>query len=85
MALERRLNDSPLYASPAPVHEPHLPPPGGRRRVDVVRDDSWNIPRRERVEIELAFDGDAYWLVSHQSKGNHENTKTRKRPFRFSS
>ena len=63
MALERRLNDSPLHASPAPVHEPHFAPSGGGCRVDVILDDSWNIPRRERVEIELAFDRDANGLV----------------------
>ena len=35
MCLERALNDRPLHAYPASVHQPHLPQSGGVGFVDV--------------------------------------------------
>ena len=58
MPIERGLYNPALDTSSAAVHEPDLVNAGRRRRVDVLRDDRRNIPRRERVEIDVAFDRD---------------------------
>jgi len=66
VAIERGLNDPALHAAPASVHQPHLPPARRRGGVDVIGDDVRNVARRERVQIELAFDRDAdRLLVGH--------------------
>jgi len=57
MLIERRLNDTALNASPSSMDDAHLVEAGGRGRVDVLRDHGWNIARRERVQVDLAVDG----------------------------
>jgi hypothetical protein len=63
MALERGLNDPALHAAAAAVHESNFAPARFRGRIDVVGDDPRNIARRERVQIDLAFDRDSQSIV----------------------
>src|SRR6266536_1724842 len=57
MSIERRLHDSPLNASAAPGHEPHLIQASASGGVHVLLHDGRNIPRREGMKVELRFDG----------------------------
>lgn len=57
MPLECGLHDAALDAAPAAVHEPHLPKPRFVRGSNVFLDDRGDVARRERVEIQLRFDG----------------------------
>ena len=54
---ERLLDDAPLNAEAAAVNEANLCQPRFVRLVDVLFDHRWDVARRERVEIEHAFDG----------------------------
>ncbi len=63
--VERGLDDAALDAAAASVHETDLAQAGCRGGVDVLRDHRGDVPRREGVEIELAFDGNAHRIVSH--------------------
>src|SRR5216684_4690881 len=53
MSIERRLHDGPLHAAAASVHETHFAKSSGHRRTYVFFDDRRNIPRRERMEVDL--------------------------------
>ena len=70
MAIERRLHDAALHASPAAVDEAHFAETGRSRRVDEFGDDRWNVARDKRVQIELAAnrDIDRELAVSHKSQ-----------------
>src|SRR5439155_4391621 len=57
MSIERPLHHGPLHAPSAPVHEPHLAQAGPNGGVHVLFDHGRNIRRRERMKIELGFDG----------------------------
>ena len=57
MPFERRLHDPPLNAAAASVDEPERSQAGFVRRAYVLLDYRWNVPQRERVEIEFRFDG----------------------------
>lgn len=59
MAVEGGLHDAALYAVSTPVDEPDLAEPGVSGRSDVFFDDRGNIARREGVQIEFSFDGNA--------------------------
>ena len=59
VTLERSLDDPALHATTASVDEPHLAKAGRAGRVQVLGDDGRNVAGRERVEIELGFDGDS--------------------------
>src|SRR5262245_31923433 len=65
MLLERGLHDAALNATAASVHEPHVLQSRVRRRVHVFLDDRRNVPRRERVEVQLRFDGKSNRVVLH--------------------
>jgi hypothetical protein len=67
MAIERGLDDPALNAAAAAVDEPHLAQPCLRCRVDEVGDHARNVPRRERMQIQLALDWNPDGVViSHQ-------------------
>jgi len=55
MAFERSLHDAALHAAAAAVNQPHFAQAGGSGGVDVLLHDRRNVPRRERVQIELGF------------------------------
>ena len=55
---ERLLDDAALYADAAAVDEAHVVESCRMRFVDVVRDDRGDVSRRERVQVEGAFDRD---------------------------
>ena len=59
MAVECGLHDAALHAFPAPVDETDVVKPGLRGRSDVFVDDGRNVARREGMEVELRFDGNA--------------------------
>jgi hypothetical protein len=63
--VERGLNDAPLHAAPAAVHQPHLGQAGGRRGLDVVIHNRRDIARQKRVEIELALNRNPNRAVVH--------------------
>jgi hypothetical protein len=65
MAIERSLDDAPLHAFAAPVHESNVAKAGLCGRIDVLAHDGRDVSRRERVEIELAFDWNPDRIVSH--------------------
>ena len=48
------------------MNEPNLTKSGGSRRLDELVNDRRNIPRRERMQIQLAFDRDRHRLVRYQ-------------------
>ena len=58
MLLERVLDDAALHAFTASVNQAHFAQTRLMRGADVLLDDRRNITRRERVEIDRAFDGD---------------------------
>ena len=60
MLLERGLDDAALYADAASVDQPDGRYAGGRSGIDILGHDRANIARRERVEVELVFDGYAH-------------------------
>jgi hypothetical protein len=70
MAFERRLDDAPLNAAAASVHDAHVRETGRGRRVDVLGDDGRNVARREGVEIQLPSNRDMgrrKRVVSHKA------------------
>lgn len=66
MLLERGLNNGPLHAAAAAVHEAELRQARLVRGADVFLDHRRNVARRERVEIQLRLDGD---VVNHVGAG----------------
>ena len=58
MPLERLLDDPALDAFAAAVNEADLPQACVVRRVHVLLDDRFDIPGRERVQVETMFDRD---------------------------
>ena len=67
MALERLLDDAALDAATATVDEPQLGEPGFVSRADVLFDDGRDVARRERMQVELRFDGDGVRFAVHRS------------------
>jgi hypothetical protein len=63
--IERGLDDAPLDAAAASVHQTDLAQTGRRRGVDVLGDNRGNVARGERVEIDLAFDRNAHRIIGH--------------------
>ncbi len=63
MTLERLLNDASLNALAAAVNQPDLTKTSFMCRRDVLLDDRCDVAWRERVQVEVVFDGDA---VSHR-------------------
>ena len=63
MPLERLLNDASLNALAAAVNQPDLTKTSFMCRRDVLLDDRCDVAWRERVQVEMVFDGDA---VSHR-------------------
>ena len=59
MVLERLLNDAALNALAAAVNQPDLTKTSFVCRRDVLLDHRGDVARRERVQVELVFDGDA--------------------------
>ena len=55
MLLERRLHDAALNALAAAVNQPHFLQSNLVCRVDIFLDDRWNVPWRERVEVDGVF------------------------------
>jgi hypothetical protein len=58
VGFEGRLDDAPLDAASAPMHQPDLGEPGVRRRGHEFLDHRPDVARREGVEIDLALDRD---------------------------
>ena len=54
--LERVLHDTALDSLTAAVHEPQLAQPLRVRRVHVLLNDRRDVPRQERVQVELWAD-----------------------------
>lgn len=67
MAFEDGLDDGPLNAPPAAVHQTDFAEAGGRRGSYVLVDDRRDVSRREGVEVQLGLDGDVMrhgdWLT----------------------
>ena len=59
MAFERSLHDAALHAASSSVYDADFAKARRRRGLDVLGDDRWNVARRERMQIDLAFDGNA--------------------------
>jgi len=57
MALEEGLHDAALHSSAASVNQADFRQTRLLRRVQVLVDEGWDIGRRERVQVELAGDG----------------------------
>ena len=57
MAFERLLHDAALYPRSTAMHETHFAQSSGMCLVEVLFDDRGDVARSERVEVELAFDG----------------------------
>lgn len=57
--IERGLHDAALHAAAPPVHQPHDLEAGACGGLNVLGDDRRDVPRSERVQIDLAFDRDA--------------------------
>ena len=55
---ERLLHDTALHTYAAAVDKAHFVQPCGMSLRDVILDHRWDVPRRKRVQIERAFDGD---------------------------
>ena len=65
VAFERGLNDAALHSAAPPVHQTHLLKPCSGRCIDVLGDDRRNVAGHERVQIQLALDGNTDGLVRH--------------------
>lgn len=63
MALEERLHDAALHAAPAAVDEPDLRQSRFARGLQVRVDDGGNVGGAERVQIELARNGNGNRIV----------------------
>jgi len=59
MPLERLLNDASLNPFAAAVNQPDLTKTSFVCRCDVFLDDRCHVSRREGVQVEVVFDGDA--------------------------
>ena len=59
MLLEDGLDDRALRAAAASVNQAKFPQAGLVRGAYVLIDDGRDVARRERMEVELPFDGDA--------------------------
>src|SRR5688500_74039 len=57
MAIERLLHDAALHAFAAAMNQAHFPQACGVRGIDVLIDDGRDVPREERVQIEVVVDG----------------------------
>ena len=68
--VERGLDDAALDAAAASVYETDFAQAGRRGGVDVFGDNRGNVARREGVEIELAFNGNAHGLFAHVQPGS---------------
>ncbi len=63
MAFEERLHDAALHAAPSTVDEPDLRQSRFARCLQVLVDDGGNVGGSERVQIELARNGDGNRIV----------------------
>ena len=70
VAIERGLNDAPLHARAASVHEAHVAKTGQDGRVDVLADYRRDVARRECMEVELGFDRNADGIVGSSQSGS---------------
>jgi hypothetical protein len=59
MPLEHLLHDAALNAFAAAMNQADLTQAGFVRGVDVLLDDRRDLPRRERVQVEVIVDGNA--------------------------
>ena len=55
VSFKRLLDDAALDAGAAPVDEAYLAQPRRMRFGDVLLNDGWDVSRRERVQVENAF------------------------------
>ena len=69
VAFECRLDDASLDAGAASVDQPHFQQAASCGRSHEFVDDGWDVARGERVEIELAFDGDSQRFIRHAQTG----------------
>ena len=65
MAFERGLDDATLHAASASVYDSYFAKACRSRSLDVLGDEGGDVARRERVKIDLVFDGNADRLVGH--------------------
>ncbi len=65
VAFKGRLNDAALDAGAASVDQAHFRQAGSSCRGHEFINDGYDVARGERVEIELAFDGDSQRFVRH--------------------
>lgn len=74
MSLQRLLHDGTLHTASAAVNEPHLPQTCRMRFVQVLLDDGRDVSRCERMQIELAFDGnpERILIVGHVLVGRRQ-------------
>jgi hypothetical protein len=49
------------------VNQPYVPQAGLVRRAQVLIDHGWDVPWRERVEVERVFDGDSVGIHVQQA------------------
>jgi hypothetical protein len=68
MAFERGLDDAALDAAAAPVNDAHLAKSRGRRGIDVLSHDRWNVAWRKAVKVELSADRNANRKIAHISR-----------------
>src|SRR5260221_5032856 len=79
MAIERRLHDAALHASPAAVDDAHFVEAGGPGGVDVLGDDRRDVARRECMQIDLALDRQVDGIRRHVRQKRGTTPFSRKR------
>ena len=69
MTVEGRLDDASLHSASTTMYQPHFFEPGDGGGVHIFFDDRRNIAWRERVQVDLGFDGnvmhDRYDMAVH--------------------
>src|SRR5262245_21127256 len=69
-----------LHALPTPVDDAHLEDPALATRAEVLLDDGDDVPRRERMQVQLAGDRILERVVAHGAMvptdryGDHRDT-----------
>src|SRR5262245_53287886 len=76
MTIERSLDDAALNAAAAAVNHPHLVEARRRGGVDVLGHHRRDVARRERVQIDLAFDWNLDRIRVHGSEAAAKKCRT---------
>lgn len=69
VAFEGLLDDAALHPAPAAMDEPDFMKAGGVGFVQVLFHDRRNVAGRERVKVEVAFDGNPKRVLILHSQG----------------